>query len=62
MEKLLAKMVNSKKSPELSDSNQNLKMASYFKSDSISNGLRQALATGNWGKDKDNNVQKTGVS
>lgn len=34
----------------------------YFKCETISNGLRTALATGNWGKDKDNNVLKTGVS
>ena len=29
---------------------------------SITDGLRSALATGNWGKDKHGNVQKTGVS
>ena len=29
---------------------------------SITSGLRSALATGNWGKDKHGNVQKTGVS
>ena len=34
----------------------------YVKSETISAGLRTALATGNWGKDKDNNVLKTGVS
>ena len=28
----------------------------------ISRGIRTALATGNWGKDKDNKVLKTGVS
>lgn len=39
-----------------------LKMYDFIKSDIISRGLRTALATGNWGKDKDNNVLKTGVS
>jgi DNA-directed RNA polymerase II subunit RPB2 len=39
-----------------------IKIHSYFKHDTITNGLRTALATGNWGKDKDNNVLKTGVS
>lgn len=34
----------------------------YIKSETISNQLRTALATGNWGKDKDKNVLKTGVS
>jgi DNA-directed RNA polymerase II subunit RPB2 len=33
-----------------------------IKHDIITNGLKTALATGNWGKDKDGNVQKTGVS
>jgi len=37
-------------------------MDRYIKHDMISRGLRTALATGNWGKDKDNNVLKTGVS
>ena len=40
MEKLLAKMVNSRRSPELSDSNQRLIVPSIFKSETISNGLR----------------------
>ena len=30
--------------------------------ESISRGLRSALSTGNWGRDKQNNVLKTGVS
>ena len=38
------------------------KLENYFKSDTISAGLKRALSTGNWGKDKDNNVLKTGVS
>lgn len=33
-----------------------------LKPDIITNGLRTALATGNWGKDREGNVQKTGVS
>ena len=56
MEKLLGKIVNGKKSTELTDQTMKIKLAQVFKSESISNGLRQALATGNWGKDKDNNV------
>jgi hypothetical protein len=39
-----------------------MKIHSYFKHETITNGLRTALATGNWGKDKDNNVLKTGVA
>ena len=42
--------------------NDRLKLYEYIKCDIISRGLRTALATGNWGKDKDNNVLKTGVS
>jgi DNA-directed RNA polymerase II subunit RPB2 len=38
------------------------KLENYFKSETISAGLKRALSTGNWGKDKDNNVLKTGVS
>jgi DNA-directed RNA polymerase II subunit RPB2 len=56
MEKLLGKAVNAKRSSELTDQTNKIKLAQVFKSESISNGLRQALATGNWGKDKDNNV------
>ena len=37
-------------------------IASFFKAETISTGLKRALSTGNWGKDKDNNVLKTGVS
>ena len=44
------------------DKRAKIRIFKYFKSDNISNGLRQALATGNWGKDKDNNVLKSGVS
>jgi DNA-directed RNA polymerase II subunit RPB2 len=54
MQKQLQKEIN--KSSSLKS------LQSYFKSETISRGLRQALATGNWGKDKDNNVLKTGVS
>ena len=54
MEKLLEKAVNARR---LDGENRNrIRVGQYFKSESISNGLRQALATGNWGKDKDNNV------
>lgn len=37
-------------------------LISMIKSDSISRGLKSALATGNWGKDKQGDVQKTGVA
>lgn len=33
-----------------------------LKHDIITQGLRVALATGNWGKDKNGDVQKTGVA
>lgn len=33
-----------------------------MKSDMITRGLRSALATGNWGRDKQGDVQKTGVA
>ena len=39
-----------------------LRMYDFINCDIITRGLRTALATGNWGKDKDNNVLKTGVS
>jgi len=57
MEKYLEKDINR----DRFDS-RNLKLDKYIKSDTISKGLRSALSTGNWGKDKDNNVLKTGVS
>jgi DNA-directed RNA polymerase II subunit RPB2 len=33
-----------------------------LKSDIITRGLRTALATGNWGRDKNGDVLKTGVA
>ena len=39
-----------------------INLNSAMKHESITRGLRSALATGNWGKDKHGNVQKTGVS
>ena len=33
-----------------------------MRAESISRGLKSALSTGNWGRDKNNNVMKTGVS
>ena len=33
-----------------------------MRSESITRGLKSALSTGNWGRDKNNNVMKTGVS
>jgi DNA-directed RNA polymerase II subunit RPB2 len=60
MQKLLEKDINNQKFIQ-SDSKK-LQLDRYIKADTITRGLRSALATGNWGKDKDNNVQKTGVS
>jgi len=37
-------------------------LSRIIKSDFITKGLRTALATGNWGRDRENNVLKTGVS
>ena len=39
-----------------------ISITSAVKGDIITNGLRTALATGNWGKDKNGDVQKTGVA
>lgn len=39
-----------------------LNLVTAIKSENISRGLRSALATGNWGKDKQGDVQKTGVA
>lgn len=33
-----------------------------LKTDIITRGLKTALATGNWGKDKNGEAQKTGVA
>jgi DNA-directed RNA polymerase beta subunit len=37
-------------------------LPNMIKHDIITRGLRSALATGNWGKDKSGDVQKTGVA
>ena len=52
--KILAKEINSGK--------ETLNLSNAIKSDIITRGLRTALATGNWGKDKQGDVQKTGVA
>mmetsp|Transcript_27634 Transcript_27634/g.26653 ORF Transcript_27634/g.26653 Transcript_27634/m.26653 type:complete len:178 (+) Transcript_27634:192-725(+) len=39
-----------------------INVQSALKSDIITRGLKSGLATGNWGKDKQGDVQKTGVS
>jgi hypothetical protein len=39
-----------------------VKVDKVMKHETITRGLRSALATGNWGKDKQGNVQKTGVA
>jgi DNA-directed RNA polymerase II subunit RPB2 len=54
MKKILIKEINSGKD--------SLNLSSAIKSDIITRGLRTALATGNWGKDKQGDVQKTGVA
>jgi len=43
-------------------SKRELKISDLIKPDIITNGLRYGLSTGNWGKDKQGDVQKTGVS
>ena len=37
-------------------------LSQAMRSEHITRGLKSALSTGNWGKDKNNNVMKTGVS
>lgn len=54
MKKILVKDINSGK--------EQLILSAAIKSDIITRGLRTALATGNWGKDKQGDVQKTGVA
>jgi DNA-directed RNA polymerase II subunit RPB2 len=54
MKKTLMKDINSGKDQ--------LNLSGAIKSDIITRGLRSALATGNWGKDKQGDVQKTGVA
>lgn len=39
-----------------------INLSHSLKQDIITRGLRTALATGNWGKDKNGDVLKTGVS
>jgi len=58
MQKLLVKDLNRPKFNQ----NGTLELDKYIRHETITRGLRTALATGNWGKDKDNNVLKTGVS
>lgn len=41
---------------------QELDLKKAIKSDIITRGLKTALATGNWGKDKNGDVLKTGVA
>jgi DNA-directed RNA polymerase II subunit RPB2 len=48
MKKILIKEINSGKD--------SLNLSSAIKSDIITRGLRTALATGNWGKDKQGDV------
>ncbi len=39
-----------------------ISLTNAIKPDIITRGLRTALATGNWGKDKNGDTQKTGVA
>lgn len=54
MKKIMTKEINSGKDQ--------LNLSSAIKSDIITRGLRTALATGNWGKDRQGDVIKTGVA
>ena len=47
---------------ELNMGKREINLAHAIKADTITRGLRSALATGNWGKDKQGDVQKTGVA
>jgi DNA-directed RNA polymerase II subunit RPB2 len=47
---------------ELNSGKQEFNIRNAIKSDIITRGLRSALATGNWGKDRQGDVQKTGVA
>lgn len=47
---------------EIDNGKENINLLSAIKSESITRGLKSALATGNWGKDKQGDVQKTGVA
>jgi len=47
---------------ELNNGKREINLAHAIKADTITRGLRSALATGNWGKDKQGDVQKTGVA
>lgn len=47
---------------DLDAGRQELNMRNAIKDEAITRGLRSALATGNWGKDKQGDVQKTGVA
>lgn len=47
---------------DIDNGHDQLHLQKALKPDIITNGLRTALATGNWGKDKSGNVLKTGVS
>lgn len=58
------KYVDDMKKQITADLNQNksLTLAQALRHEPISRGIKSALSTGNWGKDKQDNVQKTGVS
>ncbi len=47
---------------ELNQGKKEFNIQNAIKADTITRGLRSALATGNWGRDKQGDVQKTGVA
>lgn len=47
---------------DLTQEKKSFNIQNAIKADTITRGLRSALATGNWGKDKQGDVQKTGVA
>jgi DNA-directed RNA polymerase II subunit RPB2 len=42
--------------------NRDANLQTAMRHETLTAGLRRALSTGNWGKDKEGNIQKTGVS
>lgn len=47
---------------DIDNGHKEIELTKYIKSDIITRGLKTALATGNWGKDKQGDVLKTGVA
>lgn len=47
---------------DLDSNKKDTNLTAAMRHEPISRGLKSALSTGNWGRDKHGNVQKTGVS